>query len=195
MTYFTVCAARGEEVIGASGRAETEPVAGPSLTKAENPVLEEPSPDGNPLSRIPMESLFVTRERPVFSASRRPPPPPLPPPTPTAGSSPRAELERPPLTLQGTVIREPQDIALVLDEVAKTSIRLHVGEEAEGWRLRAVDHRTLTLEKDSRIVVISFPEPASSPSSRATLEFNRPSDGKLRTKSRGKWISMAPELY
>ena len=202
MTYFAACAASGQDVLGASG-SETGPTAGPRLINAENLDLQQPSPQGNPLRRIPLNSLFVTRERPLFSTSRRPPPPPPPPPPPApiAGSSPHAELERPPLTLQGTVIGKPRDIALVLDEVTKSSIRLHVGEEAEGWCLRSVDHRTLTLEKDSRIAVIFFPAPDPSPSSPTTLasqqtnQSARSGDGGSRARTGADWISIAPALY
>src|SRR5271167_1239749 len=110
-----------------------------------------------------MNSLSVTRERPLFSVSRRPPPPPPAPPASIAKPSPPAERERPRLTLQGTAIGKPRDIALVFDEAVKESVRLHVGEAAEGWYLRAVDRRTVTVEKDSRIVVLSLPAPGAAP--------------------------------
>ena len=58
------------------------------------------------------------------------------------------------MTLQGTAIGKPRDIALVFDEATKGSVRLHVGEAAEGWYLRSIDPRKVTLEKDSRIVVL-----------------------------------------
>jgi general secretion pathway protein N len=173
MTYFSARVALGQDAAGASGSDETGPTPEPQLTTAENPGLRQPPPQGNPLSRIPINSLSATRERPLFSASRRPP---LPVPAPLASiakSSPPAELERPPLTLQGTGIGKPRDIALVLDETAKGSVKLHVGEAAEGWYLRSVDHRTVTLEKDSRIVVLSLPAPGAAPPSPSAFASDR----------------------
>src|SRR5262249_52823969 len=38
----------------------------------------EAPPTGNPLWALPLKQLSMTRERPVFSPSRRPPPPPAP---------------------------------------------------------------------------------------------------------------------
>ena len=90
MTYFSACVALGQDLAGAGGSDETGPIAEPQLTAAENPGLRQPPPQGNPLSQIPMSSLSVTRERPLFSASRRPLPPS--PPASIAKSSPPAEL-------------------------------------------------------------------------------------------------------
>src|ERR1700704_3128577 len=56
----------------------------------------QPPPGGNPLWGIPISALDATRERPVFSASRRPPMPPVvaervvAPPPPPKPSRPRA---------------------------------------------------------------------------------------------------------
>src|SRR5208282_6648936 len=173
MTYLSACVALGQDAAGASGSDESGRIAEPQLTAAENPGLRQPPPRGNPLSRIPINSLSATRERPLFSASRRPPPPPAAPPASIAKPSPPAELERPPLTLQGTAIGKPGDFAVVFDETAKGSARLHVGEAAEGWNLRSVDRRTVTLEKDSRIVVLSLPAPGAAASSPPALASDR----------------------
>jgi len=68
----------------------------------------EPAPtSANPLWAIPLSTLTATRDRPLFSASRRPPPPavvpvavaPPPPPPP-----PPTEPEKPNLILVGTVV-------------------------------------------------------------------------------------------
>ncbi len=115
------CVALGQDAAGVGGSDGTGPTAEPQLTPAENPDLRQPPP-GNPLSRLPINSLSVTRERPLFSSSRRPPPPPAPPAS-IAESSPPADLERPPLTLQGTAIGKARDIAVVFDEAAKGSVK------------------------------------------------------------------------
>ena len=125
----------------------------------------QPAPGGNPLWGIPISALDATRERPVFSASRRPPMPPVvaqrvaaapPPPKP-------AVPEQPLLTLVGTAIGNPKNVAVVLDRTTKTLVRLHVGEAASGWILRSVDSRTMTVEKNSQTVTLALPAPGSVP--------------------------------
>jgi hypothetical protein len=70
---------------------------------AKTSVARQTPPSGNPLWGIPVGSLSTTRERPVFSASRRPPASPLGP-VPVAEAPPPkpAEPEQPPFTLVGT---------------------------------------------------------------------------------------------
>jgi general secretion pathway protein N len=125
----------------------------------------QPAPGGNPLWGIPVSALDATRERPVFSASRRPPMPPVvaqrvavPPPPPKP-----AEPEQPLLTLVGTAIGTPKNVAVVLDRTTKTLVRLHLGEAVSGWTLRAVDPRTMTVEKNSQTVILALPSPGSLP--------------------------------
>src|ERR1700730_8910731 len=125
----------------------------------------QPPPGGNPLWGISIGALDATRERPIFSASRRPPMPPvvaqrvaaaLPPPKP-------AEPEQPLLTLVGTAIGTPINVAVVLDRTTKTLVRLRVGEAVSGWILRSVDSRTMTVEKNSQTVTLALPAPGSEP--------------------------------
>ncbi len=113
---------------------------------------------GNPLWGIPISSLSATRERPIFSASRRPPASPLGP-VPIAEAPPPkpAESERPPFTLVGTAIGKPQNVALILVQTTKNLVRLHVGEATSGWYLRSVDLRAMTLEKNSQTVTLNLP--------------------------------------
>ena len=173
MASFSVNGAIGQEPAGASLRGNLADPAGPTTeqhpTAAKNPDLRQPSPGGNPLWGIPVSSLSVTQERPLFSASRRPPAPPAPlapPPMPVAEAPPPpAEPERPPLTLVGTAIGNPQNLALILNQTTKSFIRLHVGEAAMGWYLRSVNSRTMTLEKNNQLVTLSLPAPGATPAS------------------------------
>ncbi len=146
---------------GAQTSPNTEQI--PAAPKGAGP--QEPTASANPLWGVPISALDATRERPIFSASRRPPMPPVvaqrviaapPPPKP-------AEPERPPLTLVGTAIGMPKNVAVVLDRTRKTLVRLHLGEAASGWILRSVDSRTMTLEKNSQTVTVALPAPGSVP--------------------------------
>jgi general secretion pathway protein N len=161
------------EAIGqAAGGTLRERAAGQTSSNMEqlpaaptDASARQPSPGGNPLWGIPVSALDATRERPVFSASRRPPRPPVvaervvaapPPPKP-------AEPEHPLLTLVGTAIGTPKNVAVVLDRTTKTIVRLHVGETVSGWILRSVDSRTMTVEKNSQTVTLALPAPGSPP--------------------------------
>ena len=153
---------RGNETVQDSLNTEQHP----AITK--NPDLRQPLPGGNPLWGIPISSLSVTQERPLFSTSRRPPAPPAPfapPPIPVAAAPPPAEPERPPLTLVGTAIGKPQNVALILNQTTKSFIRLHVGEAAMGWYLLSVESRTMTLEKNNQLVTLSLPTHGAVPAS------------------------------
>ena len=141
----------GNSIDSVSPRMEQNPAA---ATKPDSARLP---PGGNPLRAIPIGSLSATRARPVFSASRRPPAP-LPASVPVAQTPPPpAEPEHPPFTLTGTAIGTPRSVALLVDQMTRNVVRLHVGEAALGWVLRAVDFRSMTLEKNSQIVIVSLP--------------------------------------
>lgn len=141
----------------------------PEALKEEGQAAAEPAqrhaalPGGNPLWGIPLSALSATRERPLFTASRRPPAP-LPPPKVEAVAPPPpppAEPEKPPFTLVGTAIGQSHDVALVLDQASKALVRLHIGESAKGWVLRSVELHAMTLEKDSQSATLSMPEPGT----------------------------------
>lgn len=154
-------ASLGETAAGQTNLNTEQPPA------AAREVAARPPPGGNPLWGIPISALDATRERPIFSASRRPPMPPVvaqrvvevpPPPKP-------AEPEHPLITLVGTVIGTPKNVAVVLDRATKTIVRLHVGEAASGWILRTVDARSMTIEKNSQFVTLALPAPGAAPTS------------------------------
>jgi general secretion pathway protein N len=124
----------------------------------QSPGAQLPPPGGNPLWGIPMSALSVTRERPVFSATRRPPaPPPAPMPVVEAPPPPPAEPEPPHLTLVGTATGETDNVAVVIDQTTKNLVRLRVGEAISGWLLRSLDSRKMTIERDSRSVILALP--------------------------------------
>jgi len=144
---------------------QTSPNTEQFPTAPKDVGARQPPPGGNPLWGIPIDALDATRERPVFSASRRPPMPPVvaqrvtaPPPPPKP-----AEPEQPLLTLVGTAIGAPKNVAVVLDRTTKTLVRLHVGEAVSGWILRSVDSRKMTVEKNSQTVTVALPAPGSVP--------------------------------
>ena len=124
---------------------------------------------GNPLWGIPLEQLSVTRDRPIFSPSRRAPPaiaetpavavvPAVPEPPPP---------QRPQLSLVGTVMNGVDGVAVFLDQGSKTPFRLRTGSDYQGWTLRQVEARSATLQKGEDFAVFSFAPPSSQPTSSA----------------------------
>src|ERR1700674_1101012 len=78
------------------------------------------APTGNPLWAVALELLSVTRERPLFSPSRRPPQPPVvvAPQIPPANPPKPAEPDYPLLVLMGTIVGESGGIGIFLDRTA-----------------------------------------------------------------------------
>ena len=117
---------------------------------------------GNPLWTVPLSGLSATRERPIFSASRRPPAPPAilaapTPPTPVA----KPQLpDHPPLTLIGTIIGgdsmkdDPMKIGIFLEQATGKAVRLVIGEERGGWILRSVSIHDARFESADRVATL-----------------------------------------
>jgi hypothetical protein len=111
----------------------------------------------NPLWVRPLSSLSPTRERPIFSRSRRAAQvaaPSMPAPSITSPGP-----VRPPLTLVGAVAAGSESVAILRDETSQELVELRTGEGHAGWVLRSVAPREATLQKgnDSAIVTISVP--------------------------------------
>jgi general secretion pathway protein N len=122
-----------------------------------------PARRGNPLWEIPFEILSGTRERPVFSPSRRPPPVAV---TEVAVAKPpppkSAQEEHPPqLLLVGTITGDDRSYGIFVDQTSKAALRLRLGEDYQGWRLRAVQGREATFARDQQTIVLNFPEPGT----------------------------------
>jgi hypothetical protein len=128
------------------------------------PAASERAPSANPLWAIPLVNLSNTRERPIFSSSRRPPPAaiasvPVAKAPPTPPKPPRAE--RPQLSLVGTIAGDDESFGIFVDQTTRAALRLKVGEEYQGWRLRSVQSREVTLERDQQTTILSLPQPGT----------------------------------
>lgn len=133
---------------------------------AVSPAAPSPSPvkreamRGNPLWAIPLSMLSETGDRPIFSASRRPPPPvasvsassaPPPPPSP-----PQAELR---LVLVGTVIGDDQGVGIFVDEKSKTTLRLKLDGNYQGWKLLSVHRREVIMARGNLTETLQLTKP------------------------------------
>jgi general secretion pathway protein N len=142
------------DVAGAAERVEVgnlKPLAGQKRDPGKLPV------SGNPLWSVPLSVLTATQERPIFSASRRPPP--------RAVAGPRieptivpvakpAEPERPALALIGAVVGDSDAIAVFVDRTNQKIVRLRAGDTHEGWVLSSVLGREVTLKKAEQTEVL-----------------------------------------
>jgi general secretion pathway protein N len=135
-----------------------------TVPPAPAPAAER-APSANPLWGVPLSALSGTRDRPIFSASRRPIPPAVAPsatPKPAVVAKP-SEPERPPLSLVGTVASDDEGFAIFLDQSTKPALRLKIGEDYQGWKLRSVQGREAILEKDQQVVTLALPQPGPVP--------------------------------
>ena len=163
-------AAKPETAVGAPGATVQlgEPKATDGMTPELRPDapgnrrLQERVPSGNPLWAVPLSLLSVTRDRPIFSPSRRPPPPAVaavpyvePPPPPPNAPGPI----HPQLSLVGTVASDKEGIGVFLDRATNNIVRLRMGEGHDGWILRAVRVREVTLQNGGLTETLSLPPP------------------------------------
>jgi general secretion pathway protein N len=155
-----------EDGLGLGRTAAPAAVTAPTAATAPAAASAEHVPSANPLWGIPLQQLSATRQRPLFAPSRRPPPPVVayqlasaPPPPPPKPSEP----EKPRLSLVGTIAGGPEGIGVFQDLASSGSVlRLKMGEGHDGWVLRAVQRREVTLQKGSQTAVLTLPLPEMS---------------------------------
>jgi hypothetical protein len=148
-------------------RSRTAPI-GNALLSSSLPVADPPSSyisiqtstgRGNPLWAVPVASLTATRERPIFSPSRRPPAV-VDPPRLQAESTPiNFQSRQPLLSLLGAIAGEAEGIAIFLDETTKGIVRLKTGESHSGWVLRSVQGAEVTLQRGPETAIVAIPNP------------------------------------
>jgi general secretion pathway protein N len=104
-------------------------------------------------ANLRFEDLRQTRERPLFSVTRRPPPkidvsePPPPP------------IVPPSLTLVGIVL-SPNGRAVIVQEAPSVKpVRIALGEEIEGWRVASITSRTFVIKSGDHTATLTFPPP------------------------------------
>ena len=106
----------------------------------------------NPVAALSLEQLSATRERPLFSPSRRPPAPPpqvaeAPPPPPAAP---------PTLTLFGIVGGPEGARAIVRTQAGSEVLRLRVGDTVQGWEVSDIARTELVLRLGDRVETVAL---------------------------------------
>ena len=143
-----------------------------SVRVAPSPAATPRPLSANPLWGIPLTTLSNTRDRPVFSPSRRPPPAVVAEPEVSKPAPPpprRIATEPPPLSLVGTISGDDESFGIFLDQSNKTALRLKIGDDFQGWKLRTIKGRGATMEKDEHGAVLTLPQPGSDEGGEARL--------------------------
>jgi hypothetical protein len=129
-------------------------------SRALNASTNPGGPVANPVLAIPLSQLSTTRDRPIFSPSRRPPvPPALPVVAKPVEPAKPMQPENPPFVLVGTVAGEDSGIAVFVEQSTENSVRLRVNESHQGWTLQSIQGREVTLLKDRRSSVLALAPP------------------------------------
>lgn len=159
---FTAPAVRGLAAVEA-------PSPGAMTAPPVDPASEaKPVAKGNPLWAVPARALSATRDRPLFSPSRRPPAPavaaaPIAEPAPPPPQQKLAEPERPPMTLVGTIISARERIAIFVNPTSNVTSRVRLGASESGWTVKSVEPRATIVEKDAQTVTLALPKPGDAP--------------------------------
>jgi hypothetical protein len=141
----------------------TPPVTTVRIVAPPTGPAPERAQSANPLWAIPLAQLSATRERPIFSPSRRPPPSAVAAETATVKAPVvrKKEPEAPQLALVGTIASDQEGFGIFLDQSTKGALRLKVGEDYQGWKLLAIRGREVTMEKDQQAAVLTLPQPGA----------------------------------
>jgi len=130
--------------------------------KPDKPVVDRPL-SANPLWAMPLKQFAITRDRPIFLPSRRPPAPPASPVTVAKVVVPKPkEPEQPLLALVGTIASDEDKFGIFVDQSTKAVLRLRVGEDFQGWKLQSVQGRETTFQKNQLTFVVALPQPGLS---------------------------------
>jgi general secretion pathway protein N len=128
-----------------------------------------------------LDELAATRERPLFSPSRRPPPPPPPEPevavTEQPAPEPEPEPEKPPpFELAGIISGQALELVVLRNRDTDAVERVKRGAVVEGWEVVDVGPRFVVLERDGRSVRLAlFEHPKTPPASEANQKPRRQS--------------------
>jgi general secretion pathway protein N len=175
---------RGANASAPSNWSEpTTTVVEVTIPPSSPPAAPARTLSANPLWAMPLKQFSVTRERPIFLPSRRPPAPAV-----TATVAPKAivppkpkEPERPQLSLVGTICGDEDKFGIFVDQSTKAVVRLKIGEDFQGWQLRSVQGQEAALEKNQMVVILVLPQPGLSQPAIAVRQeaWTGSDDGKL----------------
>lgn len=106
----------------------------------------------------PLTDLEAIVEKPLFSPDRRAPDDIGQPAPPAAASEPSGERE---IVLAGTATDQADRAVAILHDVSQgVQFRVWVGDEIEGWTVKAITPRAVVLGTTTQEVTVTLDEPA-----------------------------------
>jgi len=130
--------------------------AWPPLAAAQAPQVKiDPAAAAvSPLAARPLERFSVTRDRPLFSPTRRPPAPP--PAAAAAAPAPAPPLPPPDVLLLGVVVDGEDAHAVVRTGTDAKIRRLRIGDEISGWKVGQIEAHKLVLLLNGRTATFAM---------------------------------------
>jgi hypothetical protein len=198
-------------LIGAVHAADVKPagIVEPSFPGVKQANAAEPGyVITNPIRILSLAGLSATRERPLFSASRRPPAPPTPAVEPIRVAVPPPPLLPPTISLVGIVSGQEGAVA-VIRTAANEVLRLRIGNGVGGWNVEDIGETRLTLSRDTRIVSFELfkstrsrpaggqnspPAPRDAPSVAVVRNMATPAAPNMATAVVAPALALAPNI-
>jgi hypothetical protein len=120
-----------------------EPAARANLYSGATPA--------SPLAARPLDGFSATRDRPLFSPTRRPPPPP-----PVLVAAPTPPPPPPNVALLGVVMDGEQAHAVVRAGPTEKVLRVSIGDDIGGWKVGQIEERKLVLLRNGRTATFTM---------------------------------------
>lgn len=137
-------------------------------------VAAEEAPDrakANPLARLSLERFAQTRQRPLFSPSRR-----LPPPAPVAAyrePEPPPPPEPPSVVLVGVVTDERGPRAFIKPSPMDKIRDVRIGDDIGGWKVAEIFPRRIVFALEARTSAFALFEAKNCPAKTAARDKTR----------------------
>jgi general secretion pathway protein N len=151
-------------VPGTSLAIDALPQAQPQQAQPQQPEPQQAQPPqaeaqaaavASPLAIQSLDRLSATRDRPLFSPTRRPPAPP--PPIVVAPAPPPPPPPPPPnVALYGVVMDGEEARAVIRSGPTEKVVRVRIGDNVGGWRVAQIEGRKLVLALDGRLATFTM---------------------------------------
>ena len=130
----------------------------------------------NPLAIHSLAELTATRERPLFSPTRRPPPPLA-----VADAEPAPPAPPPDVQFSGVVMDTKGALAIIRPDASGPAKSVRVGDIVSGWKVGQIERRQLTLLLDGRSATFTLFDHAKQPEqqSQSSASVSRPQTARV----------------
>lgn len=120
----------------------------------------------NPVELQPLQQLSATRDKPLFSVTRRPPAKPV---APVARQEPPPPPPPPPSVVVLGIVSENGDGHAAIRAASKGDkvLRVRTGDDVSGWKVERIEPRRLVLKQGERSVDFALFTGAAKPAKAA----------------------------